>query len=113
MIQRCLTNILPLCAVHTKCFDSGLTMTYMAPSYAVEDILKSARSIASDFRWTDSQGQGTIKGTSRLLAFPKSRPCQSLSTLLSQFKKIGEILEVLAHVIQPHELSTIILRPCS
>ena len=88
-------------------------MTYMAPSYAVEDILKSARSIASDFRWTDSQGQGTIKGTSRLLAFPKSRPCQSLATLLSQFKKIGEILEVLAHVIQPHELSTIILRQCS
>eukprot|EP00434_Breviolum_minutum_P015550 symbB.v1.2.013693.t1/scaffold971.1/size148033/21 len=34
----------------------GLTMTYMAPSYAVEDILKSAHSIASDFRWTDSQG---------------------------------------------------------
>ena len=90
-------NILPLCAVHTKCFDSGLTMTYMAPSYAVEDILKSARSIASDFRWTDSsQGQGTIKGTS---CFSKYWQClfgmfvgisqiTSLSPLLSQFEKI-------------------------
>eukprot|EP00435_Cladocopium_sp_Y103_P011207 s4210_g2.t3 len=34
----------------------GLTMTYMAPSYAVKEMLDSARSIASDFTWMGSQG---------------------------------------------------------
>ncbi|CAL1167539.1 unnamed protein product [Cladocopium goreaui] len=37
----------------------GLTMTYMAPSYAVKEMLESARSIASDFTWMGSQGVGS------------------------------------------------------
>ena len=44
---------------------SGLTLTYMAPSYAVEDILKSARGLASDFGWTGSQGLAVWSKTSQ------------------------------------------------
>ena len=36
-------------------------MTYMAPSYAVKEMLESARSIASDFTWMGSQGEVSVK----------------------------------------------------
>ena len=45
----------------------GLTMTYMAPSYAVKEMLESARSIASDFTWMGSQGEVSVK--------PHAIPC--------------------------------------
>ena len=37
-------------------------MTYMAPSYAVREMLESARSIASDFTWMGSQGEVSVNG---------------------------------------------------
>ena len=44
----------------------GLTMTYMAPSYAVKEMLESARSIASDFTWMGSQGEVSVKPHARI-----------------------------------------------
>ena len=41
-------------------------MTYMAPSYAVKEMLESARSIASDFTWMGSQGEVSVKPHARI-----------------------------------------------